>query len=222
MARYGQYCPISRTSEILAERWTPLIIRNLLLGCTTFNTIAGGVPGMSRSLLSQRLRALEGHGIVVSEAKQGRRGREYRLTPAGLALWDVIEPMAAWGAAWIDLQPEHSDPSFVLWAWAHVHLRRDKLPSKRVVVRFEFPEQPPPYRRFWFLVEGGQLELCYAPPGHDADLEVVARNEAFTRWHVGQLSWQAALRAGDIEVSGPRALARQLPTWNDGKAGSGS
>ncbi len=214
MTRYGQYCPISRASEILAERWTPLVVRNLLLGCSTFNQIAGGVPGMSRSLLAQRLRSLEDAGVVASRPKQGRRGSEYELTEAGRALWDVIRPLAAWGQRWVELQPEHADPSFVLWAWVHVHLRREALPKKRVVIEFRFPDQPPQHRRFWFLIEGGEVELCYSAPGFEPDVEVTARSHAFTLWHVGQLEWTAALRNGDIRVIGPRALARALPTWN--------
>ncbi len=215
MRSYGQYCPISRASEILAERWTMLVVRNLLLGCTTFNDIARGVPGMSRTLLTERLRTLEDVGVVRTAPKQGRRGRTYELTDAGLALWDVIGPLAAWGQRWLEMQPEHTDPSFVLWAWVHVHLCRDKLPERRVVVQFEFPDQPPTYRRFWMLVEGGGAELCYSHPGFETTVEVTARNEAFTRWHVGAIEWRDAVRAGDIRIDGPRALCRALPTWNE-------
>lgn len=215
MRSYGQYCPISRASEILAERWTLLVVRNLLLGCTGFNDIASGLPGMSRSLLSDRLRTLEDAGVVRSRPKEHRRGRVYELTDAGLALWDVVKPLAAWGQKWLELQPEHTDPSFVLWAWIHVHLRRDRLPKRRVVVQFDFPDQKPPHHRFWMLVEHGNAELCFDYPGFDPELRVTARSEPFTRWHVGQTSWQDALRAGDIRVAGPRSLARQLPTWNE-------
>lgn len=218
MRSYGQYCPVSRASEVLAERWTLLVLRNLLLGCTTFNAIAGGVPGMSRTLLAGRLRALEEAGVIRTEPNTGRRGRRYVLTDAGRSLQDVIGPLAAWGQRWLELQPEHTDPSFVLWAWVHVHLRRDRLPRRRVVVEFEFPEQPAAYRRFWLLIEHGDAELCYAPPGFTPDLAVKALNEPFTRWHVGALTWRDALRAGDIRVVGPRALAQALPTWNAGAA----
>ena len=215
MKSYGQYCPISRASEILAERWTLLVLRNLLLGCSSFNAIAGGVPGMSRSLLTSRLRALEDQGVVTSKPKEGRRGREYALTDAGRDLWNVIEALSSWGRRWIELQPEHSDPSFVLWAWAHVHPRCDRLPTRRVVVAFEFPDEPPSYRHFWFLIEGGAIELCYSRPGFEHDLEVKARSQPFTLWHVGRLSWGQAVRTGAIRVSGPRALATALPTWNE-------
>lgn len=215
MRRYGQYCPISRASEILAERWTLLVLRNLLLGCSSFNQISGGVPGMSRSLLTARLRVLEEQGVVASTPKRGRRGREYALTEAGRDLWSIIEAFSSWGRRWIELQPEHSDPSFVLWAWVHVHLRRDQLPARRVVVRFEFPDEPASHRRFWLLIEGGDAELCYSRPGFESDLEVTARSRQFTLWHVGRLSWSEAVRTGAIRVTGPRSLARALPTWNE-------
>jgi DNA-binding HxlR family transcriptional regulator len=215
MRSYGQYCPISRASEILAERWTLLVVRNLLLGCRTFNDLGRGLPGMSRSLLAQRLRRLEDAGVIRTRPKNGRRGREYELTDAGQDLWNVVRPLAAWGERWVELQPEHTDPSFVLWAWVHVHLRHERLPEGRILVEFEFPDQPPAHRRFWMLVENGNAELCYSPPGFDTDLEVTARSGPFTRWHVGEVEWSTALRRGDIRVSGPRRLARALPTWNE-------
>ncbi|MCB9579514.1 MAG: helix-turn-helix transcriptional regulator [Polyangiaceae bacterium] len=215
MPSYGQYCPISRASEILGERWTLLLVRNLLLGAKTFNDIAGGVPGMSRSLLSSRLRGLEQAGLIHIHPRADRRGKVYELTDAGRSLWDVIGPLAQWGRRFLELKPEHTDPSFVLWAWVHVHLRRERLPKRRVVVQFDFPEQPPHYRRFWFLIERGEAELCYVRPGYDEDLRVTAKNEPFTRWHVGELAWRDALRAGDIRVDGPGPLARALPTWNE-------
>ena len=216
MRTYGQYCPISRAAEILAERWTLLVVRNVLLGCRSFNDIARGVPGMSRSLLTQRLRMLEEQGVIASRPKKAGRGRVYEMTEAGQALWSVIGPLAAWGQRWLDLRPEHSDPTIVLWAWVHVHLREDRLPKRRrVVVRFTFPDEPRAHRRYWLLVEHGAAELCDAAPGDDHDLDVVARSLPFTHWHVGRLSWAQALRRGDIVVTGPKALARALPTWNE-------
>lgn len=214
MRSYGQYCPISRATEILGERWTLLVVRNLLLGCKTFNAIAGGVPGMSRSLLVQRLQALQRQGLIQAKPRGGRRGNEYELTDAGRDLWSVVEPLANWGKQWIERQPEHTDPSFVLWAWIHVHLRRDRLPKRRVVVQFDFPEQPRAYRHFWMLVDRGEAELCSSHPRYENDLLVTAQSQAFTQWHLQEAQWSALLRAGSIQVKGPRALARALPTWN--------
>lgn len=106
----------------------------------------------------------------------------------------------------------------MLWAWVTVHLRRDRLPQRRVVVRFVFPDEPTTHRRFWLLVERGDAELCYEPPG-EHDVEVVARSEAFTHWHVGKIEWGQALRSKAIRVSGPRGLARAVPTWNERAVG---
>lgn len=214
MRGYGQYCPISRAAEVLAERWTPLVVRNLLLGCTTFNAIAGGVPGMSRTLLSQRLQKLEDAGVIRSVPKPRGQGATYTLTDSGHELWAVMTAMSDWAERWLERRPEHTDPSFVLWAWCQVHLEREALPPRQVTVRFDFLDEKPPHRRFWILFGPGGAELCYSHPGFDEDVVVEARSAAFTRWHLGELSWQQAIRCGDIRVEGPRALRLALPTWN--------
>jgi len=212
---YGQYCPIARAAEVLGERWTLLVMRNVLLGASTFNDIANGVPGMSRSLLTRRLDWLASKGLIEMKPKAQGRGKRYLATEAGTQLWHVLEPLAAWSTQWIELQPQHHDPSFVLWAWTRAHLATERLPKRgRVVVQFTFPDEPALFRRFWMLFERGAAELCHANPGFDIDLQVEAESEAFTQWHVGHLSWQAALRTGRIQVEGPATLARALPSWN--------
>jgi DNA-binding HxlR family transcriptional regulator len=113
MRSYREYCPIARASEILAERWTPLVIRNLLYGCHTFTEIARGVPAMSRSLLIKRLKELERNGVIVKTADG-----TYQLTDAGADLAGVIEALEVWGERWLEITTEHTDPGFVLWAWA--------------------------------------------------------------------------------------------------------
>jgi hypothetical protein len=112
------------------------------------------------------------------------------------------------------MRREHSDPSVVLWAWVHFHLCRERLPKKRVVARFDFPEERADHRRFWLLVEHATAELCYSDPGFDCDVFVKARSEPFVRWHVGDLEWRDAVQNGDIELTGSARLVRALPTWN--------
>lgn len=214
MRNYGQYCPIARTSEILAERWTPIIVRNLLLGCTTFSDIAAGTPGISRGLLSRRLRELERAGVIEIRPKLDGHGSVYELTQAGRDLWPVLQAMRSWGMKWLEVTPAHSHPDVVLWSWSTIYLRDDLLPAGRVVVRFDFPDQPTSWRRFWFLVEGGNAELCRKHPGFEEDVQVVADSLVFARWHLGEVEWADALRSGEIHVTGPRRLARALPTWN--------
>ena len=212
MRTYGQYCPIARGAEIFAERWTPLIIRNLHLGCDSFTTILEGAPGLSRTLLSQRLRQLERFGIVASGPKPDGHGSRYELTPAGHDLYKVCELLGEWGAAWLEIAPEHLDPFVALWSMCNA-LRRDRLPDQRVVISFDFTRGRQ-HERYWLLIEHGDTEICKDYSGLDEDLYVTAEAEAFVKWHAGRLSWAEATRDGRIGVHGRLPLVRAFPTWN--------
>ena len=212
MRTYGQYCPIARGAEIFAERWTPLIIRNLHLGCASFGEILAGAPGLSRTLLAQRLRQLERLALVESAAKPAGRGHRYELTSAGRDLFKVCVSLGEWGARWLEIAPEHLDPFVALWSMCNA-LRRDRLPDRRVVVRFDFTGRPR-RERYWLLIELGETEICKTYSGQDEDLFVTAEAEAFVRWHAGHLSWAEALRDRRIQLDGAPTLVRAFPTWN--------
>ncbi|GAB88079.1 winged helix-turn-helix transcriptional regulator [Gordonia rhizosphera] len=214
MRSYGQYCPIARASEILAERWTPLVIRNLMFGAVTFTDIAHGVPLMSRSMLATRLAQLERAGVVARTPKTAGRGSEYTLTEAGRDLAGVLDELAAWGERWVEVGPEMTDPGFALWAWCIVQLDPTQLPEDRTVVAFRFPDQPVGNRTFWLLVEDGTAEVCYTDPGGEPAAEVTAESAAFIDWHRGRLGWSQALRSGRIRVTGERSVTTALPRWN--------
>jgi DNA-binding HxlR family transcriptional regulator len=212
MRTYGQYCPIARGAEIFAERWTPVIIRNLYLGSGSFSELLEGAPGLSRTLLSERLKQLERLRIVESSPKPRGRGRHYQLAPAGRDLFKVCASLGEWGARWLEIAPEHLDPFVALWSMCNA-LRRDRLPDRRVVIRFEFTGR----RRselFWLLIEHGETEICKTYPGLDEDLYITAEAEAFVKWHAGQLAWAAATRDRRIQLYGPSWLVRAFPTWN--------
>jgi DNA-binding HxlR family transcriptional regulator len=209
---YGQYCPIARGAEIFAERWTPLIIRNLHLGCGSFSEILEGAPGLSRTLLSERLKHLERLGIVRSTAKPSGRGRHYELTPAGHGLYEVCNALGEWGARWLEIAPEHLDPFVALWSMCNA-FRRDRLPDRRIVTRFDFTGRRP-HERYWLLIERRKAEICRRHPGLDEDLFITAEAEAFVRWHAGQLAWAEATRDRRIQLHGPTWLVRAFPTWN--------
>ena len=165
MRTYGQYCPIARTSELLAERWTIIILRNVLVGCQTFNEIADGAPGLSRGLLSRRLRELERAGIIQIRPKPDGHGSTYEPTQAGRELSALMLALERWGRKWVELKPEHAHPGVVLWVWANFFLDRDRLPPRRVVVRFECPTLPGSARRSWLLIERGDAEYCLKARG---------------------------------------------------------
>ncbi|HWM06263.1 MAG TPA: helix-turn-helix domain-containing protein [Actinophytocola sp.] len=215
MRNYGQYCPIARASELLAERWSIIILRNILIGCQTFNEIANGAPGLSRGLLSRRLRELERAGVIEIRPKPDGPGSIYEPTQAGRELSDVMLAIQHWGSKWAELTPEHAHPGVVLWGWVTAYLDRDRLPGRRVLIRFDYPTLSGPGRRGWLLIERGDAELCEKYPGGEEELIVVINDPlAFARWHLGDLEWGDALRSRAIEVSGSTELSRALPTWN--------
>jgi DNA-binding MarR family transcriptional regulator len=184
----------------------------MYLGCESFTEIHEGAPGLSRTLLSQRLKQLERLGIVQSAAKPHGRGRRYQLTIAGQDLFRVCASLGEWGARWLEVAPEHLDPFVALWSMCNA-LRTERLPERRVVVRFEFTGWQRP-ERYWLLLEQADTEICKEDPGFDEDLFVTAEAEAFVKWHLGRLTWAEATRSGRIQLHGPTSLVRAFPTWN--------
>lgn len=208
---YGQYfCPITRAAEIFATRWTPIIVRNLLLGCSTFTEIQDGAPGIPRSLLTDRLRQLEHYGIVERRPKPSGRGWLYELTAAGRELEPVCEALGTWGARWLEAAPVTLDPGVLLWAICK-SMTPVRLPAERVVVRVvlrDAPRQP-----FWLLVQRPEPELCRKPPGFPEDLVVVSDTESLAKWHMGHISLGDAMHARLISLDGPRRLIREFARW---------
>jgi DNA-binding HxlR family transcriptional regulator len=212
MPEYHQYCPVARASEILADRWTPLIVRELLAGSRHFNAIERGLPGISRSLLAARLRHLEDAGVVQRQTGGRRNVSEYHLTAAGRDLQTVIERLGAWGVRWAFGDPKTSelDPAALLWQ-IHQRIRRDLLPAPRTVVEFDFRGRSG--RRLWLVLEPREISVCLKPPGFDTDLIVRAELSFFYRVWLGHVDYAAAVRSGGIVVDGMPALVRELPRW---------
>ena len=207
---YGQYCPIAKGAEIFAERWTPLIIRNLHVGAHTFGEIAAGCPGMSTTLLVQRLHGLERAGVIERRPNVGARGSLYYLTPAGQELVDVTLQLGNWGARWLELAPQDYDPFVVLWAWK-MHVVLERLPQPRIVIGFDLRDRPK--EKFWLLLQQPEPELCIKHPGYDEDIVITTDARTLTLIHLGRLSLADAERAGAWRVDGDPALVRGLPTW---------
>lgn len=212
MHTYRQYCPVARAAEILADRWTPLIVRELVLGSHRFNAIERGLPGISRSLLAARLRDLEGAGVVERLPSAHSKAPEYHLSTAGRELTAFIETLGAWGVRWAfgEPRPEELDAGLLVWK-IHQRINRDLLPERRTVVEFDF--SGPRGRRVWLLLERREVSVCVTPPRFDSDLVVRADLTLFYRVWFGEVEYQDALRCGGVVVSGPPALARQFPSW---------
>jgi DNA-binding HxlR family transcriptional regulator len=209
---YGQYCPIAKGAEVLGDRWTLLIAREMLHGACRFNELERCLPGISRSVLSQRLRHLQRVGLVSRTADGAERVAEYRLTPAGRDLKPVMQALGDWAATWAfgDPDPAELDPDLVV-RWISRHLDRERLPARRVVVAFEVLARAP--RWYWLVIEPGDVSICRHPPGFPTDATVRADAETLYRVYLGEQTLAQARRAGRLELDGPRDTVRQLPGW---------
>ena len=183
MKSYGQYCPIARTSEFFAERWTPIIIRNLGTGCRTFTQLREGAPGIPKAILTERLALLERYGVVDKSPRSGR-GYTYELTESGRELKQVCDAMGEWGARWLEIEPRHIDPAYVIWATSR-----------------------------WMVLHRPRAEVCTSFPGKDEDLVVTTDSTTLTEWNLRRIGFQEALRSGRFRVDGPPGLARRFPSW---------
>ena len=212
MQKYKQYCPVARASEILADRWTPLIVRELILGSHRFNEIERGLPGISRSLLASRLRDLEDAGVIERLPGAQPKAMAYHLSEAGKDLKTVIETLGAWGVRWAfgEPRPEELDAGLLIWR-IHQRINRELLPERRTVVEFDFTG--PRGRRVWLLLEPREVSVCVTFPGFDPDLIVRADLAFFYRVWLGHIEYDAAIRCRSVVVEGLPALAKQLPRW---------
>jgi DNA-binding HxlR family transcriptional regulator len=206
---YGQFCPIALGAEIFAERWTPIILRNLMVGCERFGEILDGAPGLPRSVLSARLRRLERDGIVQRSVHGGVPG--YRLTACGAELAQVCLALGTWGARWREVRLEHLDPYLAVWTLSTL-VEPDALPRPRIVVRFDVTDRPAP-NRYWLVVGAGDREVCVHDPGFGDDAVVEADTAALVGWITGRLPLGHAQRAGTMSVTGPRWAVRMLAGW---------
>ena len=209
MRGYGQYCPIALAAEIFAERWTPIVIRNLYLGCGRFNEILEGAPGLPRSVLSQRLRLLERAGVV--QRTQTGRSTGYTLTPSGHELAQVCLELGAWGARWRDVRPEDQDPYLALWTLSRM-IAPDTLARQRVVIQFHITGRAAP-NRFWLVLSKDGNEVCAQAPGFLEDGLVTTDTASLIRWYAGEITLGTAQRAGGMSVTAPRWLIAQLALW---------
>ncbi len=210
MPGYGQYCPVALGAEVFAERWTPIIVRNLMVGCERFGEILDGAPGLPRSVLAQRLRRLESDGVLHRRQRAGQPPT-YRLTDAGRELGEVCLALGAWAARWRESPPRQLDPYLALWMLARL-IDPQTLPRPRIVVRFDLTDRSRP-NRYWLVASRDGNEVCVQFPGFAEDGIVTTDARWLLRWHTGQVSLAAAEKAGGIAVTAPRWLTRTVSSW---------
>jgi len=201
---YGQYCPVTRAVEVLGERWSLLIVRDMLCGTTRFNDLARGLPGLSRTLLSKRLRQLQHAGIVEKHRE------EYVLTPAGEDLRPIVFGLGEWGVRWQFGEPraEELDPELLMW-WVHRRLDLSHLPDRRVVLAFRFRDRR---ERYWIVADSQGPSICHVDPGFEVDALVETDLSTLYQVWLGRLGLREAMRSGRLEIHGLPAVVRRLPS----------
>lgn len=209
---YGQFCTVARGAEVFCERWTPLVIRELLCGSRRFNDLRRGVPRMSTSLLAQRLRHLEELGIVRRSA--AGKVWEYNLTDAGEALRPIVMALGHWGARWIGggLRDNELDAGLLLWDMRR-SIRAAELPTGAVTIHFRFRDARDGEKVWWLIVKDGVADLCREDPGHDPTLVVDCSLRALTEIWTGERTPQEVMSSRDLRVDGSPRDAQSLWRW---------
>lgn len=211
---YKQFCPLAMAAELLCTRWTMVLLRELVAGTTRFNDLRRGVPKMSPTLLSQRLRELETAGIVERRALRSEKGIfEYHMTEAGKDLRQVVEAMGFWGQKWVEARQslKNLDPSLLMWDMRR-NLNPSPLPDGRTVIEFLYHDLPLSKRSWWLVVEPqGEVDLCWSDPGFEVDLYVATDLRTMTSIWMGLTT--VAKEAGKFTFTGDREIAETMQTW---------
>jgi len=211
MPRYGQFCPVAKAMEILDERWTLLVVRELLAGSTRFNQLRRGNPRMSPALLSKRLRSLERAGVVRRDMVGGHAS--YTLTECGEDLREIVMTLGVWGTRWInELGDADLDPHLLMW-----DIRRGvpvhEWPRSRTVVRIRFADVPARVAAWWLVTTEGEVDVCDFDPGFENTASVHTSLRTLTEVWRGDRSWDQVIGDGSLVVEGPAEVRRALPRW---------
>ena len=212
MKGYGQFCPIAKASEVLGERWTNLVIRELGAGSETFNDLRRGLPLMSPSLLSTRLKSLEHGGIV--DRKENNSGVRYRLTKAGEELTPIISQLGTWGHRWVrsDLLQEDLDPGLLVWD-IHRNIDATFFKGERTVIKLEFTDYISKLRLWWMVVKDGDVDVCMKDPGYEVDVTISTDLKTLTAVWMGDTTIMKTMREKSVEISGSSYLKKNIAIW---------
>jgi DNA-binding HxlR family transcriptional regulator len=213
MKSYGQFCSMARALDLLGERWTLLIVRELLCGSRRFGEIQRGIPRISRTMLAARVRELADADVI--ERLDGDGGPEYRLTAAGLELAAVVRELGTWGQRWLPraLHPNELELDARALVWdIHRRVRREALPEMPFVVRIELTDLRGAAARHYLLLRRSEVSLCTVNPGFPGELCLHATRRTLTEWWRGDLTFRQALEAG-LVLEGRRDWVRAFPGW---------
>lgn len=211
--QYGQFCPIAKATEILGEKWTILIVRELLMGGRRFNELQRGLGLISPALLTQRLKSLEEQGMVVKRKISGQKGFEYYPTAACEALLPVLVTLGEWGICWAkhNLLEDDYDVDFLMY-YLERSIDPAALPGAETIIRFEFKDLTG-QKNWWIVAQNDRVELCIKDPGRDVDVFINSTVKTLTDVWMGDRSWRDAIKAEELYLQGPPDLTRNVNAW---------
>ncbi len=210
---YGQFCPVAKATEVIGGTWTLLILRELVRGTYRFSDFQRAISRISPTVLTSRLKHLEDKGIIVRKRLSGRRGHEYRLTPAGKELQPVIEEIATWGMRWArgQMTDEELDVEFLMFSFQRL-IQTRALPDGETVLCFLFKDLDK-FKTWWLVIDGNDVDLCTVDQGKDVDLYFATNVRTMVELWAGDLSLDAAMRDEHIHVTGSRHLIKGMKDW---------
>ena len=213
MQKYGQFCPVAKSAEIIGDPWAILIVRELLLGSSRFNMLQRGLSRISPTVLNTRLKGLESSGVIVKRRLNGQRGHEYRLTAAGRELAKVVEALAVWGMRWArdEMTIDELDVSFLMFDIQR-RLNKQALPEGETVLSFQFTDLTA-FGAWWLVCQRTEVDLCYEDPGKDVHCYVAGSSREIIGVWMGDIPLSRALKSGSIAVTGERHVCRAFPAW---------
>lgn len=213
MIEYSQFCPVAKTAEVLGEKWTLLIVRELVSGATRFSQIQRAVSRMSPTVLNKRLTELQTHGVIVRKRIPEQKGYEYQLTECGRELYPLILQMAQWGMRWArsTMSDDELDVELLM---GDIQRRIDpsKLPGGRTVLKFNYTDLKH-FPKWWIKIGDHDVEICLVDPGFDVDVYFTTNLRTMTEVWMGDLPLKKALADGRLKIVGPSTLLRNLNAW---------
>ncbi|MBS0614019.1 MAG: helix-turn-helix transcriptional regulator [Proteobacteria bacterium] len=213
MPSYGQFCPVAKAVEVLGERWTLLIVRELMQGSRRFSDLQRGLSRMAPSLLSKRLKDMESKGLLLRVRSRSKKGYEYELSPAGNDLAPLVLELARWGLTWVRSTMERNDLDIdLLMLDIQRSVKRDLLPQARVVVKIEFRDLHK-HAHWWLILEREAVDVCTSDPGLDVSVTVRTTVKDLARYWMGEVDWRTTKREHRIQLQGGAGILRELPRW---------
>ena len=219
MDKYCQFCPVAKAAEILCEKWVILVLRELMMGSTRFNDLRRGLPKISPTILSRRLKTLEQQGVITRKQASAKGNYEYRLTESGEELRPIVLGFGTWGHRWAKnkITTDDLDAGFLLWDMRR-RLNTDFFGDKQIVINIEVTDQKKSDRFWWMIVDQQEIDLCFEDTGHEPDIVIITTLPTMTNIWLGYQNVNKAVKEKELKIFGPSSYVKNITKWLGGSS----